>query len=73
MWGWPAPPVGRLAPRGHLSIPRCYVDFPSPPRMHLHRSLSPFDPRAHVASSGLYILAPALPPEASSHLRRHKP
>ena len=30
---------------------------PPPLRLHLHRSLSRFDPRAHVGRSGLYISA----------------
>jgi hypothetical protein len=46
------------SPWGHLLVPRCYVGFWPPPRLHLHRSLSRFDPRAYVASSGLYIPGP---------------
>jgi hypothetical protein len=47
--------VGPASLWGPPSAFHCYVDFPPPPRLHLHRSLSRFDPRAHVASSGLYI------------------
>jgi hypothetical protein len=54
------PPASRPAPGVHPSAPRCYVSFPLPPMMHLHRSLCQFDPRAHVASLGLYNQA--LPP-----------
>ena len=38
MWGWPAPPLGRLAPWAHLSAPLSNVDSPPPPRLHLRRS-----------------------------------
>jgi hypothetical protein len=31
-----------------------YVGFPPPLRLHLRRSLSRFDPRAHVAPLELY-------------------
>ena len=50
--------------RAHLSAPHCYVGSPPPPRLHLHRPLSWFDPRAHVGRFGLYILAPATLPGA---------
>ena len=63
---------GRLAPGPTYQPPRRNVGSPPPPRLHLHRPLSRFDPRAHVGRFGLY--KPALaPPEASSHLRRQKP
>jgi hypothetical protein len=66
MWGRPAPPAGRLAPVGPTYHPCCYVGFSPPPKVHLRRFLSRFDPRAHVASSELYKQTP-FPPEASSH------
>ena len=43
----------------NLSAPRCYVGSLLPPRLHLCRPLSWFDPRAHVGRSSLYIPAPA--------------
>ena len=61
MWGQPAPPVGRLAPRAHCQPLHHNVGSPPPPRMHLRHPLSRFDPRAHVGRSGLYIPAPATP------------
>ena len=54
-----APPTGRLAPGAHCQPPCCNVGSPPPPRLHLRRPLSRFDPRAHVGRSGLYISAPA--------------
>ena len=59
--GRPAPPACRLAPGVHLLAPCCYVGSPPPPRLHLCRCLIPFDPRAHIRRSGLYILAPITP------------
>ena len=55
------PPVGRLVPWAHMSAPPSNVGSPPPPRLHLHRPLSRFDPRAHVGRSGLHIPAPATP------------
>ena len=52
---------GRPAPCGPTYQPRRYVGFPPPPRMHLRRCLSRFDPRAHVGPSGLYNPIPASP------------
>jgi hypothetical protein len=51
-WGRPAcgPPP---------SISQMLWWFPLTPRLHLHRSLSRFDPRTHVVSSGLYKQTPA--------------
>ena len=72
MWGWPATPAGRLVPRPTCQPLHCNVGSPLPPRLHLRRSLSRFDPRAHVGRSSLYISAPALL-KTSSHLRRQKP
>ena len=48
--------------------PPCHnVGSPPPPRLHLRRSLSRFDSRAHVGRSGLYI--PAYTPlQGMSHL-----
>jgi hypothetical protein len=57
---WLAPHVGRPAPYGPLVGPRRSVGSPPPPRLHLRRPLSRFDPRAHDGRSGLYISA--LPP-----------
>ena len=54
MWGRLAPLSGCPGPCGPTYQPRRYVGFPPPPRMHLSRCLSRFDPRAHVVSSGLY-------------------
>jgi hypothetical protein len=50
----PAPPADRPAPVGPTCHPRCYISFPPSLRMHLCCSLSRFDPRAQVTSSGLY-------------------
>ena len=60
-----APPVGHPAPGTTYQPSHCIVDSPPPPRLHIRRSLSWFDPRAHIGRSGLYISAP-------SPLRRHK-
>jgi hypothetical protein len=60
MWGWPAPPAGRVAYGPLDQSPNCYGGSPPTTRLHLCRSLSQFDPRAHVATSGLYNQA--LPP-----------
>jgi hypothetical protein len=46
-------------PWPHMLVPPSNVGFPLPPRLHLGRSLSRFDPMAHVASSRLYIPGPA--------------
>ena len=35
--GWQTYRWGRLAPRTHMSAPRCYVGSLSPPRLHLRR------------------------------------
>ena len=64
MWGWPAPPRGRLTYGPPMSASYCYVGSRPPPRLHLHRPLSRFDLRAHVGHSGLYIPAPATLPRA---------
>ena len=61
----PVPPVSRLAPRAHLLAPHCYVGSPPPLRLHLHRPLSRFDPRAHYGRSGLYKQPYTPLPEAS--------
>jgi hypothetical protein len=45
---------GRPAPRPTCQPPRCYISFLPPPKLHLRRSLSRFDPRAHVVRSILY-------------------
>ena len=66
------PPVGHPAPRATRQPPLPYVGSPPPLRLHLRRSLSRFDPRAHIGRFGLYISAPA-PLKASSHLIRQKP
>jgi hypothetical protein len=63
MWGWQTPPAGRSACGPLRQSPNCYGGSPLTPRLHLRRSLSRFDPRAHVASSGLYKQTLA-PPEA---------
>ena len=63
MWGQPAPPAGHPAPQATYQPPRRYVDSPPPPRLHLRRSLSWFDPRAHDGCSGLYISALAPLPQ----------
>jgi hypothetical protein len=59
IWGRPDPPADRPTPWPHMSVPLRYVDYPPPPRLHLHHSLSRFDPRAHVGRSELYIPGPA--------------
>jgi hypothetical protein len=60
MWGWPALPAGRPAYRPLRYSPNFYGCSPPTLRLHLRCSLSRFDPRAHIASSGLYkqTLAP---------------
>jgi hypothetical protein len=57
--------VGPASLWGPPSASHCYVSFSLPPRLHLHYSLSRFDPRAHDGRSGLYIPAPAPSLEAS--------
>jgi hypothetical protein len=47
--------IGRPTPGATRQPLSRYVGFPPPPRLHLRRSLSWFDPRAHVGRSGLYI------------------
>ena len=61
--GSATPPAGRPAPRAtHQPLLR-YVGSPPPPRLHLHHSLSRFDPRAHGMLRPIYIsLCP--PPSA---------
>ena len=49
-----APPIGRLAPRATHQPRLRYVGSSPSPRLHLHRSLGQFDPRAHDGCSGLY-------------------
>ena len=72
MWGWLTPPAGRPACGATYQPPPHYVGSPHPPRLHLHRSLSWFDPRAHDGCFGLYIAAPTpLPrgiPETLIHI-----
>ena len=60
-WTHPALPAGQPAPRPTCQPPRRNVGSLPPPRLHLCRPLSRFDPRAHVGCSSLYILAPAKP------------
>jgi hypothetical protein len=55
---WPAPPIGRLAPLGHSSM-NLWTILPPPPRMHLNRTSSQFDPLANVGPPGLYKETPA--------------
>ena len=55
---WLAPPVGHPAP---LVGPRRNFFAPPPLRLHLCRSLSRFDARAHDGRFGLYISALATP------------
>jgi hypothetical protein len=59
-----APPASRPALRATCHPPPRYVSFPPPPRLHLHRSLSRFDLRAHVGRPRLYIqpCTPSLEP-----------
>ena len=52
------------ARHGPHVILRCYVGSLPPPMLHLRRSLSRFDPRAHDGRSGLYIPAPIPLPQA---------
>ena len=63
MWGRLAPPVGRPAPRPVYQHLRCNVGSPPPPMLHLRRSLSQFDPRAHDGRSSLYMSAPTPLPQ----------
>jgi hypothetical protein len=65
--------ASHLAPGAHRQPPRRNVGSPPPPRLHLYRPLSRFDPRAHDGRSDLYIPAPTTPPTGISHLRRQKP
>jgi hypothetical protein len=51
-----APLAGRLAPLGDSSM-NFWSILPPPPRMHLSRTSSQFDPRAHVGPPG-YIRRP---------------
>jgi hypothetical protein len=60
MWGQAAPPPCRPACGTHGSVSPSYVGSPPPPRMHLRRSSSRFDPRAHVAPPA-YISSPVPP------------
>jgi hypothetical protein len=48
------PHVGHPTPRATCQPPPRYVGSPPPPRLHLHYSLSQFDPMAHDGHSGLY-------------------
>jgi hypothetical protein len=57
----PTSPIGRPAPRSHMSAPPRYVGFPPPPRLHLRHSLSRFDPRACIAAP-TYISSSVPPP-----------
>jgi hypothetical protein len=56
-----APPVGRPAPRAHCQPQHRNVDSLPPPRLHLYRPLSQFDPTAHDGGSSPYIPVPATP------------
>jgi hypothetical protein len=53
------PPVCRLAPYGPTCQPASRKFLHRILGLHLRRSLSLFDPRVHVISSGLYKQAPA--------------
>ena len=46
-----------------MPAPPLNVGSPLPPRLHLRRPLSQFDPRAHVGRCGLYSQLLLLPPE----------
>jgi len=52
-----SPTTGCLAPGATCHPPPHYVDCLPPPRLHLHHSLSWFQPRAHHGRFDLYILA----------------
>jgi hypothetical protein len=60
------PLLGRAGCPTCQAIQPLWVNFPLPIRLHLRRSLSQFDPRAHVATSGLYIPACTLRAEEGS-------
>ena len=50
----PGPTYRPLGLWAHLSASASHVGSPPPPRLHLRRSLSRFDPRAHDGRSSLY-------------------
>jgi hypothetical protein len=56
-WDRPALPRCRLAPSGGPRLSTSGMFLHRLPRLHLRRSLSQFDPRAHVTPPGLYIQA----------------
>ena len=66
--GPPSPTIWLLGPYGPTYQPRRYIGFPPPPRVHLRRCLSRFDPRAHVEPSGLYNPTLASPSRHKPHL-----
>jgi hypothetical protein len=63
-WGQVAPPLGWAAPGYGISLPASGMFLQLTPRLHLRRSSSWFDLRAHVHPTGLYKEIPAPLPEA---------
>jgi hypothetical protein len=64
-WGQPAPPWCHLAPCGPHYQPASRRFLHRLQGLHLHRSLSRFDPRAHGGCSDLYTYPCSLLLEAS--------
>jgi hypothetical protein len=58
MWGWLAPHAGRPVSASGPRLSASGMLLHHLPRLHLYRSLSRFDLRAHVGSSGLYKETP---------------